>query len=154
MQCQQNELQQPMIMLKWFCGDSNFIVVNFVFLNNMLGLILNFECSLETWIYFFKNKIVQISLYVILFHLYFGIFCLLGKMLTINCVIYYYFPWFVEHSHNEYFIEFVFFHQVWYLPFIKATWQTILGNIIFITTSLGKNLINVSTINSIWNDRN
>jgi hypothetical protein len=52
---------------------------------------------------------VQISLYVILFHLYFGILYLLGRMLTINCFIYKKIPWFVEHSHNEYFIEFVFF---------------------------------------------
>jgi hypothetical protein len=64
---------QTVTMIKWFCGDDNFIVINFVFLNNMLGLILNFECSLDLLfeLFFSKNKIVQISLYVILFHSYF-----------------------------------------------------------------------------------
>jgi hypothetical protein len=37
----------PVTMIKWFCGHNNFIVANFVFLNIMLSLVLNFECSVD-----------------------------------------------------------------------------------------------------------
>jgi hypothetical protein len=88
------------------CGDKNFIIIIFFFLNNMLGLILNFECSLDLLLESFSQKIKLCKFHymsICSIHIY-SIIYLLGKMSTIQ-TIYHFFPWFVEHSRNEYFIK-------------------------------------------------
>ncbi len=82
----------------------------------------------------------------------FGILYLQGRMSTFNCVIYNLFPYFVEHSCNEYFIKSAFFPPP---NIISSIYQScMMDNCRNFFFSLGRNLINVSAINLIWNYQN
>lgn len=70
-------------MFIWFLGNFSFIVIKFVFMNNMLGLILYMFIRFIIWNIFSNNKIVQILLYVILFHSFFYFFFKLVDKMSI-----------------------------------------------------------------------
>jgi len=115
--------------IKWFCGHNNFIVIKFVFVNNMLGLILYIYIYNQIYyLKYFFQKIKLCRCYYMSF-CFIHIFYLFKKFVRQNVdyliVLFIIFSMICWCSHNEYFIfYFTFKFDIFYLS--KVAWWIIL----------------------------